>query len=150
MNDLFEQLRAGATKRLGEFAVIATLAATGYLGVHWMDDRIDDRLGDRLPELEQSMLRCATAEQCERRGAEIAELAKRLGELEKRTDKHITEGTFFRERYTQVEQMVRELYYQPAARPDKFTGTDGKKLREELEAQIQQLEVELRRLKQIP
>lgn len=150
MNDLFEQLRAGATKRLGEFVVISTLAATGYLGVHWMDDRIDDRIGNRLPELEQAILGCATAEQCERRGAEIAELAKRLGELEKRTDKHITEGTFFRERYAQVEQMVRELYYQPAARPDKFTGTDGKKLREELEAQIQQLEVELRRLKQIP
>ena len=102
-------------------------------------------LATAYPSWSKPYLDARLLSECERRGAEIAELGKRLGDLEKRADQHITEGKFFRERYTQVEQMVRELYYQPAARPDKFTGTDGKKLREELEAQIAALKAELQK-----
>ena len=114
-------------------AISALLLASGQL---WITVRDHNHKISELESSLESLARCASQSECEQVRAILNAMDARLAVAETHVAAHERSADEWKQRIIENERELRGLMQSPAARPDPFTGTEGR----ELEQRIQQLE----------
>jgi hypothetical protein len=122
-------------------AIPATLAASiatlgGVSGGLWLDVRDLSHQAREWSAYMDSRADCAGRSECDAVRAKLHEIEARLAVSETHVETHEKSAGEWKQRILENERALRQMRTSPEARPDPFTGTEGR----QLEMRIERLE----------